>query len=169
MWRASLVAQLEKNLPAIQRPRFDIWVGKIHWRRDRLPPLVFWLGEFHGLYSPRSCKESDTTEWLSFSLWILRFHTSIILICVHHLQFQRMYISYVQLGILWTDRFLVSYTISNLWTCFWEEEREVTESHVHLLVALISCILLILCFWFGCKAKRNWACIPVIIPSSSQT
>ena len=24
-----------------QRPRFDSWVGKIHWRRDRLPTLVF--------------------------------------------------------------------------------------------------------------------------------
>ena len=37
----SLIAQLVKNLPAIQRPRFDSWVGKIHWRRDRLPILVF--------------------------------------------------------------------------------------------------------------------------------
>ena len=26
---------------------------------------VFWLGEFHGLYSPRGFKESDTTERLS--------------------------------------------------------------------------------------------------------
>ena len=24
--------------------------------------LVFWPEEFHGLYSPRGCKESDTTE-----------------------------------------------------------------------------------------------------------
>ena len=24
-----------------QRPRFDSWVGKIHWRRDRLPTPVF--------------------------------------------------------------------------------------------------------------------------------
>ena len=23
------------------RPRFDSWVGKIHWRRDRLPTPVF--------------------------------------------------------------------------------------------------------------------------------
>ena len=23
------------------RPRFDFWVGKVHWRRDRLPTLVF--------------------------------------------------------------------------------------------------------------------------------
>ena len=26
---------------------------------------VFWLGEFHGLYSPWGGKESDTSEWLS--------------------------------------------------------------------------------------------------------
>ena len=35
------------------------------WRRERLPTPAFWPGEFQGLYSPRSCKESDTTEQLS--------------------------------------------------------------------------------------------------------
>ena len=34
---ASLVAQLVKNLPAIGRPGFDTWVGKIPWRREWLP------------------------------------------------------------------------------------------------------------------------------------
>ena len=32
------------------RPRFDPWVGKIPWRRERLPTPVFWPREFHGLY-----------------------------------------------------------------------------------------------------------------------
>ena len=40
LW-ASLVAQLVKNLPAIRRTQFDSRVGKIHWRRDRLPNPVF--------------------------------------------------------------------------------------------------------------------------------
>ena len=35
--------------------------GKIPWRKERLPTPV-WPGEFHGLYSPWGCKESDTTE-----------------------------------------------------------------------------------------------------------
>ena len=38
---ASLMAQLVKNPPAMQRPRFDSWVRKIHWRRDKLPTPVF--------------------------------------------------------------------------------------------------------------------------------
>ena len=42
---ASLVAQLVKNPPAL----LEIWVGKIPWRRERLPTPVFWPGEFHGL------------------------------------------------------------------------------------------------------------------------
>ena len=42
-------------------------VGKIPWRRERLPTPVFWPGEFHGLYSPWGCKELDTTEWLSLT------------------------------------------------------------------------------------------------------
>ena len=41
MKRASLVAQLVKNLPAMQETQFDSWVGKILWSRDRLPTLVF--------------------------------------------------------------------------------------------------------------------------------
>ena len=87
-----------------RRPQFNSWVGKIQWRRDRLPipvflgfpggsvgkesacnagdlglipglgipwrrervpTLVFWPGEFHGQYSPWGRKELDTTEWLS--------------------------------------------------------------------------------------------------------
>jgi len=37
-------------------------LGKIPWRRERLPTPVFWPGEFHGLYSPWGCKESEMTE-----------------------------------------------------------------------------------------------------------
>ena len=43
----------------------DPWVGKIPWRRERLPTLVLWPGEFHGLYSPWGCKELDTTLGVS--------------------------------------------------------------------------------------------------------
>ena len=46
---ASLVAQLVKNLPAMQ----ETWVQSLGredpWRRERLPTPVFWPGEFHGL------------------------------------------------------------------------------------------------------------------------
>ena len=34
------------------RPGFDPWVGKIPWRRERLPTLVFRPGEFRGQNSP---------------------------------------------------------------------------------------------------------------------
>ena len=43
---------------------FNLWVGEIPWRRERLPTPVFWPGESHGL-DPR---ESDMTESLSLSL-----------------------------------------------------------------------------------------------------
>ena len=38
---ASLIAQLVKNLSAMKETRFDSWVGKTHWRRDRLPTPAF--------------------------------------------------------------------------------------------------------------------------------
>ena len=43
-------------------------LGRSPGARERLPTPVVWPGEFHGLYSPWGCKESDTTEWLSLSL-----------------------------------------------------------------------------------------------------
>ena len=33
-WIQVLIAQLVKNLPAMQETQFDFWVGKTHWRRE---------------------------------------------------------------------------------------------------------------------------------------
>ena len=40
-----LVAQMVKNLPACGRPEVHPWVGKIPWRREWQPTLVFLPGE----------------------------------------------------------------------------------------------------------------------------
>ena len=59
-----LIAQLVKNLPAMR----ETWVQPLGWEDPpekgmaTLPTLVFWPGEFHGLYSPWGCKELDMTE-----------------------------------------------------------------------------------------------------------
>jgi len=45
------VAQL-KNPPLNTGDLGSIPGWKIHWRRERLPTPVFWLREFHALYSP---------------------------------------------------------------------------------------------------------------------
>ena len=70
-----------------RRPRFDSWVGKIPWRRERLPTPVFWPGEILRLYSPWGCKEWDTTERLSlFSyiyIYIYVFFRFFSLICYY--------------------------------------------------------------------------------------
>ena len=65
---ASLVAQLVKNLPAMQ----GTWVQSLDWKdpleKGTATYSIIWPGEFHGLYSPWCHKESDTTEQLSLSL-----------------------------------------------------------------------------------------------------
>ena len=43
----SLVAQMVKNLPAMQETRFDPWVRKIPWRREWQPTPVFLPRKFH--------------------------------------------------------------------------------------------------------------------------
>ena len=69
---ASQVELGVKNTPAKAGDTRDVgsmgcakispWVGEIPWRKEWLPTPVFWPGEFHGLYSPWGCKESDMTE-----------------------------------------------------------------------------------------------------------
>ena len=59
-------------------PRFNLWVGKIPWRREWLPTQVFLPGEFHGQrsvagYSPWGCKELRTAEWLTLSVFFFFF------------------------------------------------------------------------------------------------
>ena len=60
MWiRASFIAQLGKNPPAMQVTLVLLLVGKIPWRRDRLPTPVF-LSFSCGLAGKESaCKEGD--------------------------------------------------------------------------------------------------------------
>ena len=43
-------------------PEFNPWVGKIPWRRKRLPTPVFCPREFYELYTPWGSKELDTSE-----------------------------------------------------------------------------------------------------------
>ena len=50
MW-ASLVAQMVKNLPAMQETWFDSWVEKIPWKREWLPTPVFLPGKSMAGYS----------------------------------------------------------------------------------------------------------------------
>ena len=61
-----------KNLPAMWRPRFDPWLGKIPWRRKRHPHSrilaweIPWTVEPGGLQSKDA--ELDTTDCHSLSL-----------------------------------------------------------------------------------------------------
>ena len=65
--RASLVAQMVKNLPIFWETWFNPWVEKIPLRREWTLTPVFLPGKFHGQmslvgYNPWTVKESDKTE-----------------------------------------------------------------------------------------------------------
>ena len=71
--RASLVAQMVRNLPAMQ----ETWVwslsGEDPWRREWIPTPSFLLGELHGQrslvgYSPCGRKELDITKQSTWEL-----------------------------------------------------------------------------------------------------
>ena len=64
----------KESLLQCRGPGFDPWVGKICWRREKLPTPVFWPGEFHGLWnSPWGCKESDMTEQLRLHVYYFSY------------------------------------------------------------------------------------------------
>ena len=68
-----LVAQLVKNPPAMWETSVRSPGWKDSLEKGRLPILVFWPGEFPGLYSLwGGHKESDMTERLSLSISIKR-------------------------------------------------------------------------------------------------
>ena len=64
----------------------------LYWRRKWQPTLVFLPGESHGQrslesYSPRGCKESDTTEWLHFTFHCIGSHSFKVLVAIWLVKF----------------------------------------------------------------------------------
>ena len=83
--RVYVVAQTVRNLPAMQETRFHSLGREIPWRRKWLPTPVFLPEEFYGRVAWRATvhevtKESDTTEQLTFYLFLLNFIHSILCI-----------------------------------------------------------------------------------------
>jgi len=82
--RLPLVAQMVKNLPALQETKVQSLGQEDLLENEGLPTPVFLPGEFHGQrrladYSPWGHRESDTTERLSVSILKLKhFHFSIL-------------------------------------------------------------------------------------------
>ena len=70
--RASFVAQ-QRICLQYRRPGFDPWVGKIPWKWERLPTLVFWPGEFHGLYGV-----AKSQTWLSDFYFTMKWYLPVI-------------------------------------------------------------------------------------------
>ena len=71
----------KESISNVWRPGFDPWVGKIPWRRERLPTPVFWPEEYHGLYSPWG-SQKVRHGWATFTFTSL--HTYVyVCVCVY--------------------------------------------------------------------------------------
>ena len=74
--RPSLVAQMIRNLPAMQETRVWLLGWENPLERGMLPTLIFLPVEFHWQrsmmgHSPWSCKKSDMIEWLTYFLFLI--------------------------------------------------------------------------------------------------
>ena len=71
---------MAKNLPAMCE-RFSPYVGKIPWRRERLPTPVFWPGEFHRQKEPgglQSTGSQSRTRLSDFHIHIVKNNTVLL-------------------------------------------------------------------------------------------
>ena len=80
---ASLMAQMIKNLPAMQETQVWFLGQEDSWRREWLPTPLSLLGEFHEQrslvgYSPLSYKESDIIEQLTLFFKFIYFSWRLI-------------------------------------------------------------------------------------------
>ena len=111
----SLVAQLVRNLPAMRRPGFDPWVGKIP-RQGKGYPL-----QYSGVGNSMDCivhrvTESDTTEWLLLSAFTKGTSTANPCPILRHFFF--FFISWRLITLQYCSRFCHKLTwISHGYTC----------------------------------------------------
>ena len=94
---ASRVAQLVKNPLATQ----ETWVGKIPWRRERLPTPVFCPGEFHGLYSPWGRKQTPLSDFHFQSVVPFHHNLRVLLLVMIGLSPVRRILKNAGVNILW--------------------------------------------------------------------
>ena len=62
-----LVARMVKNLSAMQESQIDSWVGKIPWRREWQPILVFLPRESYGQRSLMAIVHGIAKNWIQLS------------------------------------------------------------------------------------------------------
>ena len=72
--RASLVAQMVKNLHAMQETWVQSLGWKISWRREQLPTPVFLPGEFHGQRSWQVTVHGVSKSWTREATVTFTFH-----------------------------------------------------------------------------------------------
>ena len=121
------------------RPRFDPWVGKIPWRRERLPTPVFWPGEIHGLYSPWGYRVGH--DWATFTSlhFILLCEYTTIYLSIPLLMGVRVVSSLGQLWIvlLWTFFTLSfsahTYTFGGICWNYWGICSTIVDTAKHFL------------------------------------
>ena len=119
------------------------WVGKIPWRRERLPIPVFWPGESHGLYN--SWMQRVKHDWATFTFppccfygkyqnYFRLSHRDIFLffkphICIHNIvcMFSD---SQIHCKILLSESWVTSLFLFNILTCFysictWDDKNRI--------------------------------------------
>ena len=79
LFRASLVAQLVKNLPAMRETLVWFLGWEDQWRRDRLPTPVFWPREFHGLVQSMGSQRSQAGLVTFTFTWVMSQASTVVL------------------------------------------------------------------------------------------
>ena len=145
-------------------PGFNPRVGKIHWRRKRLPTPVFWPGEFQGLYSPWGHKKSNMAECLSFSFSLPHTYIDSPIINIIHQKGNYFFLIKVAPTLL--EKAMAPHSSTLAWKILWMEEPGGLQSTGSLRVGhhwVTSLSLFTFMHW-----RRKWQHTPVFLPGESQ-
>ena len=82
------------------RPGFNPWLGKIPWRRERLPTPVFWPGEFPWPGEQPMGSRRVWHDWATFT-FPLGFAAVFIVLFVWHLKHLQRHLHKTTVGKMW--------------------------------------------------------------------
>ena len=135
---ASLLAQLIKNLPTM-RPGLHPWVGKIPWKRDRLPTPVFL-----GFPGGSAGKESAHNERPGFHSWVGK------------IPWRR---EQLPTPVFWPGEF------HGLYSPWGRKESDTTEclSLAYVYVCIYMCVYVCVHVCRGCVYVRGYMCVCVFV------
>ena len=120
-------------------PGFDPWVGKIPWRRERLPTPSFWPRGFHGLYRPWGGKQTQLSDF-HFSHFLNFIHLEYYLFWERNRVLKTCIYKYMHKMPVNIEQFYIKWYL-NLQIIFWSNSGFIRKQKAEQLFSKWACCI----------------------------